>query len=418
MATSKKRAAEIQAGLVVVVALVILAFGMYWVSGGADQWRAKTTYRVYFGNAGGLKAGAYVEMDGRRVGKVSTVRAANDKERPSTILDQEYANFSVVEVDVFSDERIPKDSTIEVSKTITGTVTMLIFSGKDPTWATGDTILQGRARKDFDATVDAGHDLVADGRAMVASIEKLIGKAGEQVDALAIKGLRADIDSVMAKADAFIVRLDKLVDDVEEPAIETLKGAETAVKEYGELGRSVREGWENELRPQANRALTGAGDLIESAQPKLDSILQKIDDAGTMAGETLVMIQDLAGELKGTVAESKPHLVGALRNARTGMQNFKDAAADLKTSPWKLLNKPSDKEVDSIVFYDAAKAYMDAAREVRSSVDDLATLERLGALGDDKSKEAVARAAERLDAASAKMQEQEAAIVKALAEGK
>jgi ABC-type transporter Mla subunit MlaD len=416
MATSKKRAAEIQAGVVVVIALVILALGIYWVSGGADQWRAKTTYRVYFGNAGGLKAGAYVEMDGRRVGKVLQVRAANEKERPATILDREYANFSVVDVDVFSDERIPKDSEIEVSKTITGTVTMLIFSGKDPTWATKDTILQGRARLDFDATVDAGYDLVADGRAMIASIEKLIDKAGVQVDAMDIKGLRGELDAVMTKADGFIARLDKLVDEAEEPVLDTLKGAQATVKEYEELGRTVRTDWDEELSPQAGRALRGAGDLVENARPKIDSVLQKLDDAGTLAGETLVTIQDLAGELEGTVAESKPHLVAALRNARAGMQNFKDAAADLKTAPWKLLNKPSNKEVDSIVFYDAAKAYMDAAREVRSSVDDLATLERLGAMEDDKSKEAIARATERLDAASATMQEQEAAIVKALAE--
>ncbi len=34
MATSKKRTAEIQAGIVVLIALTILALGIYWVSGG------------------------------------------------------------------------------------------------------------------------------------------------------------------------------------------------------------------------------------------------------------------------------------------------------------------------------------------------------------------------------------------------
>jgi len=418
MATSKKRSAEIQAGVVVVIALGILAFGIYWVSGGSDQWRAKTTYRVYFGNAGGLKGGAYVEMDGRRVGKVTAVRAASEKERPAVILDQEYANFSVVELAVFSDERIPRDSRIEVSKTITGTVTMLIFSGKDATWATSETILQGRARKDFDATVDAGYDLVGDGRAMVASIEKVIEKAGVQVDAMDIKGLRAELDTMMVKAQAFIDRMDKWVDEAEEPALETIQNAKGAMTEYGELGATLRKDWAESLEPRAERVLQEAGDLLENSQPKIESFLQKLDDAGTLAGETLVMIQDLSGEMKGAVAEAKPHLVAALRKARSGMENFSDAAADLKTSPWKLLNKPSSKEVDSIFFYDAAKAYMDAAREVRSSVDDLATLERLGGLNDEKSREAVARATERLDAASAKMQEQESAIVKALANGR
>jgi len=415
MATTKKRTAEIQAGIVVLIALTILALGIYWVSGGADQWRAKTGYRVYFGNAGGLKAGSFVEMDGRRVGKVSVVRAATEKERPATILGQRYGNFSVVEVQVFSDERIPKDSRIEVSKTITGTVTMLIFSGKDSTWATTETTLFGRARNDFDAAIDSGSALIADARQMVVAIEKVIDKAGVQVDALDIKGLRAELDTLVGKTQKFMDRLDKLVDDAEEPALATLKGAESAVNEYGELGATFRKDWDESLRPGADRVLTNAGDLIEAARPKVDSFLQKLDDAGTIAKETLLQIQDLSGELKGAVAEARPHLLATLRNARSGMENFSDAAADLKTSPWKLLNSPSAKESKSVFNSNAANAYLEAAREVRSAVDDLATLERLGALPDPKSKEAVARATERLDAATAKMQEKEAAIAEALA---
>ncbi|MHC4956557.1 MAG: MlaD family protein [Planctomycetota bacterium] len=89
MATSKKRAAEIQAGFVVVIALAILAAGLYWVGGGAEKFKPKTDYTVYFANVGGLKSGNAVELDGRRVGKVKEVRAARDSERPATIIDRE-----------------------------------------------------------------------------------------------------------------------------------------------------------------------------------------------------------------------------------------------------------------------------------------------------------------------------------------
>ena len=50
----------------------------------------------------------------------------------------------------------------------------------------------------------------------------------------------------------------------------------------------------------------------------------------------------------------------------------------------------------------------------RAAVDDLQTLERLGALQDEKSQEAVARATERLQEAAAKLRAQEDAIADAL----
>ena len=42
MATSKKRTAEIQAGFVVVIGLVILAGGLWYFGGGADYFQPKS----------------------------------------------------------------------------------------------------------------------------------------------------------------------------------------------------------------------------------------------------------------------------------------------------------------------------------------------------------------------------------------
>ncbi|MHC4450421.1 MAG: hypothetical protein ACYS0E_09850, partial [Planctomycetota bacterium] len=214
--------------------------------------------------------------------------------------------------------------------------------------------------------------------------------------------------------DDFASRASKFMDDAEEPLLLAVNIAAEGVTDFRDLSRTLRKDWSDDVKPRVTGALDEATGLIAESRPTLKSLLQKLDDAGSLASETLIKIQDLSVELRGTVAESRPHLISALRSASEGMANFKDATHDLKVSPWKLLNKPSGKEVATVFFFDAAKLQAEAAREVRAAVDDLQTLERLGALQDEKSQEAVARATERLQEAAAKLRAQEDAIAEAL----
>jgi len=132
----------------------------------------------------------------------------------------------------------------------------------------------------------------------------------------------------------------------------------------------------------------------------------------------MVRIDDLAAEMQDTVVEGRPHLIATLRKARQAMADFAETTNDLKTSPWKLVNKPSGSEIKRAYFYNATQAYLRAAGEVREAVDDLKTLKSLGALTNQSGQEAVDRATKRLDEAVDKMNEQEAAITRGLAAGK
>lgn len=414
MATSKKRTAEIQAGVVVVAGLAILVLGLYYIKGGANQFRGTTEYTIFLANAGGLKKGYDVQLDGRLVGEVSAVRAAKDSERPATIYGEEYANFSVAVAEVYSDERIPEDSEVEITRSITGNVSLLIFSGKSTKRADSSTILQGRARADFEKATDEAVKLVSMAKETVAAATRVVENIDKEVQELRIKGLRSSIDEFLAKADRFAAGAADWMDKSSDPAYDAIIHAEAGLDEFQQLAKEIRSGWNDDVKPRVTGTLDEAHGLLKESRPTLKSFLQKLDDAGSLASETLLKIQDLSVELRGTVAESRPHLVSALRSAEKGMANFKDATHDLKASPWKLLNKPSGKEVETVFFFDAAKLQAEASREVRAAVDDLQTLERLGALKDEKSQEAVARATERLQEAAAKLRSQEEAIAEAL----
>ncbi len=51
------RTTEFKAGIVVILGLAVLAFGLYLVSGGADQFRDKKRITVLFKNGGGISGG-------------------------------------------------------------------------------------------------------------------------------------------------------------------------------------------------------------------------------------------------------------------------------------------------------------------------------------------------------------------------
>jgi len=418
MARTKKRTAEIQAGIVVVIGLLILAAGLYWISGGADQFREKTDYTVFLPDAGGLQSGYDVFLDGRRVGEVAEVRAAKESEKPATIHGEERGNFSVAVARVYADEFIPEDSVVEITRSITGTVTMLMFSGKSSQRATAGTVLHGRARADFEKATDEAVKLVDDARVTVRKATEVIDAVKAEVSELRIKALRTKVDDFLDSANDFAGRAAKFMDEAEEPALETVRGANEAVKEFKGLGGDLREDWREDVGPRLTGALDNVNETIVENRPALRSFLKKMDDFGSLANKTIVRIDDLVADLKETVAESRPQLVGALRQARKGMEDFKDAASKLKTSPWLLLNEPSKKEVESLVFLEAAKTYLEATRDVRRTVDDLQTLERLGAMADEEGKAAIDRATERLQEATEQMKRQEETILKWLEGGK
>ena len=410
MAAGKKRAAEIQAGIVVLLGLTVIGLSLFWVSGGSDQFKAKTVYTIYLPNAAGLKEGYETRLDGRRVGKVKTVRAALDSERPAEIGGRKYGNFAVVEAEIYAQEKVPEDTIVEVSKSITGTVTLLMYSGESGTFATDKTILSGRARADFEKATDAAVALVKEAENMVREATEVVREVREEVDALQMEGLRDQADSFLTKLNRLADRLDKFVATNEGPATELVESARAAMVSIRQLSDDLPKDWRDDLKPKVGNALDEVTGLVKDAREPLRLVMQKLDDAVTLAQETLVSLNDLSQTLKGTVVEAKPHLLATLRSARTGMANFQDAAADLKSSPWKLLKDVDKDEIEAVYFFDAAKRYMEAAREVRSSVDDLKAMKATeGPAFEDAKK--------RLEEAVAKMREQEDAIQKALKSG-
>ena len=102
-------------------------------------------------------------------------------------------------------------------------------------------------------------------------------------------------------------------------------------------------------------------------------------------------MEDITRAANDAVLEMRPGLARSLAAASKASENFQALTEDLKTAPWKLINKPSDKESDDVHLYNAARNYVDAAGRVATAVQDLETLRKLGVLGDESRADLIER---------------------------
>jgi len=133
---------------------------------------------------------------------------------------------------------------------------------------------------------------------------------------------------------------------------------------------------------QAREAAAEVTGILKENREGLKSIVQRLDDAAVRIGPVFANMESITRAANDAVLEMRPGLARGLASATKAFENFQSLTEDLKAAPWKLVNKPSDKESDDVHLYNAARNYVDAAGRVAVAVQDLETLRRLGVLGD------------------------------------
>src|SRR5512134_1439959 len=123
------KAAEIRAGIVVLVGIAVLAIGLYIVSGGGDRFKDKNRLTIHFRDAGGIGGADTVFVAGQKAGevvKLETVMFTHENVR---------SRWVAVTNKVRKDFEIPIDSVFKISKSITNVVQMNIDFGTSNTIA-------------------------------------------------------------------------------------------------------------------------------------------------------------------------------------------------------------------------------------------------------------------------------------------
>lgn len=277
---------EVKIGLIGIVALVILIFGINYLRG-ITMFKSSRSYYVEFDNINGLPTSSPVFANGYKIGLVRDIQYNYEKLGSVT-----------VEVELDKDMRIPAGSKGELVTEMLGTVKMnLILDLGNPSYLQpGDTL------KGF-----ANNGIMGAAETMVPKIEQMLPK----------------MDSILSS-------LNQLLAD---PALAaTLHNTEQMTANLTVTTRELNKLMKNDL-PKITGNLTALTEDIST----ITHNLKDVDYAATMRSidSTLYNVQQLTGKLN-----SKDNTVGLLFNDPTLYNNLSATTAnaaslleDLKAHP-------------------------------------------------------------------------------------
>lgn len=218
----------------------------------------------------------------------------------------------------------------------------------------------------------------------------------------AVRELRAAADEVSRSLSEWTTQVDRSLGDVNaftehlpvyaQEIDGGIADARAGIEETREVIRTLREATD-EARPRLDEILvdaqSAARKIDEDSIPRLNQALETFDREVASAGE---VIRDVGLFAR----EQFPTLRFALANVRLASEQFKLVMTEVRRQPWRLLIRPTTKELKEQLVYDAARAYADAVSNLRAASEAMeaslaggppaaerATLEELRARLDD-----------------------------------
>jgi ABC-type transporter Mla subunit MlaD len=388
------KAAEIRAGLVVLAGLAVLAIGLYIVSGGADRFADKSRLTIHFRNAGGIGVGDTVFVAGQRAGQVlglETVMFTYPEAKQGGGTEDVRSRWVAVTIEIRKNIEIPIDSTFKISKSITNVVQMNIDFGtsKDLARETSDRLV-GKRLANVDELVDSYQELGGVAKKAAENMNGLIVDAREKVKQIDLEGMQAEAREMLVAFREAATDLRGLVRDNRERIDRLVSNVE-------QLTAALKDDWPKMsakaqgVLDEARQAAAEVSGILKENREGVKSIVQKLDDGMTRMAPVMAQLEGVSRAANDTVLEMRPGLARSLAAASKAFENFQALTEDLKAAPWKLVNKPSDKESDDVHLYNAARNYVDAAGRVAVAVQDLETLRKLGVLGDESRADLIER---------------------------
>jgi ABC-type transporter Mla subunit MlaD len=372
-----------KAGLFVIVGVVV-ALIFIWQLADIEQWytqyqRVKVHYRLSDG-VRGLKAGAQVTLGDQPIGTVETIEQVTDGERVTGML---------VTVVIPEDIKMYQDAAVELVVPPLGSGTRLNIrsvgatdpyepSGQIEGQLAGSTLTaslvrdigiqdeQRQAIRDIIANVrDLTASLKADIPQITASTRALLDDAQPMLEESrqAIANFRAATDdvkqitaSVRQRSDQWLTRIDNITD-----------GAESALNTVDRLitdkDPTIRQTLDD-LRAMIDNARSISQSLREQTLAQVHAALDKV--------QTVLDNADHAtDELDQFVTSQRPVIERAVANAQIAAGQLKLAAVEIRRSPWRLMYKPIEQELETDNIYDAARSLVLAAEAVQASTDSL-----------------------------------------------
>jgi phospholipid/cholesterol/gamma-HCH transport system substrate-binding protein len=256
-----KRTNEFLVGLVVLVALAVIVAGALWLSEtrlGATEDLAAARFRT----VGGLKVGAPVTLRGVRVGRVESIRLADD-------------GWVETDMKLYEGVEIPKrPAAVAASASLFGEWALTVTSMDDPQDDPNIRVMLAEADKPGPvwpgATLPDIGQLTAQASRIATDIASLTDRVGQAFDSATVLEMRQsiqDFSRVVGQLNAFTrrttTRLDMVTGDVQNASSALASASRDARTLMGRIDSATADG---QIQSILNNARSASGNLDSTTQ--------------------------------------------------------------------------------------------------------------------------------------------------------
>ena len=121
------------------------------------------------------------------------------------------------------------------------------------------------------------------------------------------------------------------------------------------------------ISASVDKKLPSIIDRVDGLLVKLDKTVESTNAALEDVKSTAINAKDLTASAKNVITGNRGKLDSMIAGLKTTSDNLKNATAEIRRSPWRLLYKPAPNEMANLNLYDAAREFADGANELNDA---------------------------------------------------
>jgi len=346
---AKKKRDAFRAGVFMLLSIMLILVMIVAIKGFARVFEPVQVRAARFSlrdDLGGLQVGDNLRVAGFTVGEIQSISLITNVKNP----------FVLVTFTMPKKYTLRTGAQVVIGGTITGT-----------SWLNFESLGSGMPLKPNYVLI--GHPSgISHALATVASLAPQIKAMVTQVRTTTVPLINADLtklgtteDSIHTAATSATGALNSVHDEIPPVVAKYNLAADKTAYAMDQAGKLLHSG-----RKGAIVNINAATAEIKKAIPVLISKAQS--DLNELHA-TLTNSTSLTAKARTLLAANQDRINGMIRALHGASVNLKTFAVEIRHSPWRLLYKPSKKDINNVEIYDAVREFDQAARHLQHAAD-------------------------------------------------
>jgi len=366
---------NVLAGLFLVTSLLLAVLISFWIEDGLSSLpfvNPTTEYTVRFGigeGVAGIKPGSPVSLGGKDIGSVETIKyafAERDGRSEPIGID--------VSIAVESEMVLYADASVTVVSPLLGTLSSINISGIG---SAGTPLTEGGM---LDGAPSAGLADMAGLGDLSRTASEVLEKANSVLDQImpAVGPAIEDVETTLASArdfatlleenqDRWAAKADAILDHADTVFVETLPALADETRAGVVDGRRLigsAQGMVDENRADLRRTVENFEGVTTRVRYDVLGRFERVLDEGVIAAANL---GDIGGRAIGMLDRLEPPLVRTMSNLQLTSAQSVLLMEEVRAAPWRLLEKPSEKQQREVVLFSAVRRYAESVERLRDA---------------------------------------------------